>query len=86
MRLTQKYLGVVLLSAVGAVSLGSVGCAGRGQVRVYDSYHNDYHRWNNHEVVYYNQWETEGHRDHRDFNQRSSDEQKDYWNWRHNHH
>jgi hypothetical protein len=75
---------MLLLSAVFSLSVSSLGCAGR--VRVYDSYHNDYHRWNNHETVYYSQWENEGHRDHRDFNQRSPDEQKDYWNWRHSHH
>jgi hypothetical protein len=86
MRLTQRFLGMLLLSALSVVALGSLGCAGRSRVRVYDSYHNDYHRWNNHETVYYNRWEVEGHRDHRDYNQRNADEQRDYWNWRHDHH
>ncbi len=84
MRPKHRLLGVVLLFAVFVIAVGTVGCAGR--VRVYDSYHHDYHRWNNHEVVYYNRWETNGHRDHRDYNQRNADEQRDYWNWRHDHH
>ena len=33
--------------------------------------------------VYYQQWENENQREHRDFRQRSPDEQKEYWSWRH---
>jgi len=57
------------------------GCA----ARVYDNDHDDYHRWNHDETVFYVQWERETHRDHRDFRKRDSDEQKEYWNWRHKH-
>jgi hypothetical protein len=31
------------------------------------------------------QWETENHYDHKDFKMRSKDEQKQYFDWRHNH-
>jgi hypothetical protein len=58
------------------------GCATH---RVYDPYYHDYHQWNQPEQVYYQQWEGETHRDHRDLNQRAADEQKEYWTWRHNH-
>ncbi|MFZ2002740.1 MAG: hypothetical protein WA239_17130 [Candidatus Sulfotelmatobacter sp.] len=35
--------------------------------RVYDPYYSDYHVWNDDEVVYYQQWAHEYHRDtHRD--------------------
>ena len=54
--------------------------------RVYDPYHNDYHRWDNHETVYYHQWVVENHRDDRDFRKLNKDEQKRYWDWRHEHH
>jgi len=68
--------GVILLALVTA------GCAHR----YYDSYHNDYHRWDHHETAYYNQWVIERHVDpHRDFNHLSRDEQKNYWDWRHQH-
>jgi hypothetical protein len=81
MRPVYRYLGPIVLSLA---ILAALGC-GPHRVRVYDSYHNDYHRWNNHETVYYQQWETDGHRDHREFNQRNKDEQKQYWDWRHQH-
>lgn len=31
----------------------------------------------------YNQWEHETHREHRDLNKRSTEEQKEYSDWRH---
>jgi hypothetical protein len=37
------------------------------------------------EVDYYNQWESETHRDHKDINQRPLDEQKEYRDWRQKH-
>jgi hypothetical protein len=54
-------------------------------VRVYDPYYHDYHAWDG-EVVYYNQWEHDTHRDHVEFNKRNSDDQKAYWDWRHSQH
>jgi hypothetical protein len=38
------------------------------------------------ETVIYTQWEHETHRDHQDLNKRSPDEQKQYSDWRSNHH
>jgi len=61
------------------------GCADRRYTRVNDPYYGDYHRWTPQETVYYQQWETERHYDHRDYAQRNADQQKDYWQWRHNH-
>jgi hypothetical protein len=59
------------------------GCA--VHARIYDPYYHDYHAWNDHEVVYYGQWEHETHRDHVDFKKRKDVDQKEYWTWRHNH-
>jgi hypothetical protein len=59
------------------------GCA--VHARVYDPYYHDYHPWNHDEIVYYQNWERETHREHRDFRRRNSDEQKEYWDWRHKH-
>ena len=36
------------------------------------------------ETVYYNQWEHETHREHRDLNQRTGAEQREYSDWRRN--
>jgi hypothetical protein len=52
----------------------------------YDAYYSDYHEWNSGEVVYYQQWSRENHRDeHREFRKLKPEEQKEYWNWRHSH-
>jgi hypothetical protein len=34
------------------------------------------------ETVYYNQWEHDTHREHRDLNKRNEAEQKEYSDWR----
>ncbi|MGA8540537.1 MAG: hypothetical protein WB566_13615 [Terriglobales bacterium] len=63
-----------------------IACAEHHYYRVYDPYYSDYHVWNHDEVVYYNQWATEYHRDpHRDFRKLPPEEQKEYWTWRHSH-
>jgi hypothetical protein len=65
---------MVVSLAVGAIL--AAGCAtGHG-------YHHD---WNSGETVYYTQWEAETHRDHKDYNNRPADEQKQYWSWRDSH-
>jgi hypothetical protein len=67
------FLGLIL----------TAGCA--PHVRYYDPYYHDYHYWNHDEVVYYQQWEHETHRQHVDFAKRSQAEQSEYWQWRHQH-
>jgi hypothetical protein len=61
------------------------GCAAR--VRVYDTEHSDYHRWDAGEDRAYRAYWTENHgRDpYRDYAKLNDREQKDYWNWRHSH-
>jgi hypothetical protein len=76
-----KKLNTFLLTAAMATAVFSTGC---GPQRYYDPYHHDYHPVDG-EVVFYGQWETETHREHRDLKQRNKDEQKEYWDWRHKH-
>jgi len=76
---TSVLLAVALFSPV---MFG--GCAVRSSFRVYDPYYEDYHVWNHNEVAYYQRWEVETHRDHRDFGKRNSNEREEYWTWRHN--
>lgn len=81
-----KRASLFLVSVVLALPLATVGCAERHSYRAYDPYHRDYHRWDDHERGYYNQWVVETHRDaHRDFRKLDKERQKEYWNWRHNH-
>ena len=85
MSLRLKYLPSTLLAVVLFSSFALSGCAEHSYYRVYDPAHADYHRWDHHEDVYYQRWETETHRDHQEFNKRRPDEQKEYWDWRHSH-
>ncbi len=76
---SSLLLAAALLSPVVAIT----GCAANAGYRVYDPYYNDYHVWDNNEVTYYGTWETQTHRDHKDFSKRSDDEKKEYFTWRH---
>jgi|ERR1700722_5878860 hypothetical protein len=78
--LLKKINSFVLASAM-ATAVFTAGCAVH---TYYDPYYHDYHPVAG-EVTFYSQWETETHRDHKDFKQRNKDEQKEYWDWRHKH-
>jgi hypothetical protein len=81
----SRPLSLLLLSAALAATVSGVACE-HHYYRVYDPYYSDYHEWNNGEVVYYQRWAGETHRDpHRDFRKLRPEEQKEYWTWRHNH-
>lgn len=81
----SRFLSLWLLASVLACSVIATSCT-RHDDRVYDREHGDYHAWNHDEVVHYNQWATENHRDaNRDFRGLSPEEQKEYWSWRHRH-
>jgi hypothetical protein len=84
----KRYLAPIVMAAALGSQVIITGCAARVGVgyRVYDPYYRDYHRWDDHEAGYYNQWAGETHREPRkDFRKLNRDEQKEYWNWRHNH-
>ena len=77
-----------LLGAVGGLALAlsltaMTGCAAR--VRYYDQYHSDYHDWNHNEDRAYRQYLSGRHEQYRDYDKLNADQQRDYWNWRHDH-
>ncbi len=78
----RRLVPMVFATAL-ALPILCTGCT--GTVRVYDPYHHDYHGWAA-EEPYYNQWEHDTHRDHVEFKARNKDDQKAYWDWRHNQH
>ncbi|HVI09997.1 MAG TPA: hypothetical protein VND65_17045 [Candidatus Binatia bacterium] len=81
----RQFLLSCSLGAVLACSGLGLACAHHYQ-RVYDPYYSDYHVWDHDEVVYYQTWARETHRDeHRDFRHLPPEEQKQYWSWRHSH-
>jgi protein-tyrosine phosphatase len=79
----HRFFPALLLATALASSIVIAGCSEHNTYHVYDPYHNDYHRWDDHESGLYVQWEHETHRDHRDLDKRDANEQKEYWNWRH---
>ena len=79
----QRYFPSILLAASMAVPALCIGCTIHAGVN--DPYYHDRHQWAA-EEPYYNRWEVETHRDHRDFNKRNDDEKKEYWDWRHKQH
>jgi hypothetical protein len=89
MLLKNCYLRSLLMSTALAAAVIITGCEARVGVgyRMYDPDHRDYHVWNDGETGYYGRWEVETHRDrHEDFRKRKPEEQREYWNWRHDHH
>lgn len=72
------------LRSTAAVLLGCLLLAScTAQYRVYDPYRGDYHYWDAHEDAYYHQWAHDTHHDNRDYKKLNTDEQKQYWTWRH---
>jgi hypothetical protein len=86
MSIKSRLLSSCFLSVILAASILGAACAEHHSYRVYDPYYSDYHVWNSGEIVYYQQWSRENHRDeNRDFRKLPPEEQKEYWTWRHNH-
>jgi hypothetical protein len=83
MKMRLNIYSTVLAGCLACAAWPNLGCT--VHARYYDSYHHDYHDWNG-EVGYYSRWETETHRDHVDFKKRNKDDQKAYWDWRHDQH
>jgi hypothetical protein len=78
----HRILNSTFLAASLLFTVASSGCAGR--VRVYDEYHTDWHNWDHNENLEYRRYHDERHEPFRDYKKLNKDEQKDYWNWRHN--
>jgi opacity protein-like surface antigen len=83
----QHLISLAMITALAAPVV-MAGCAARVETgyRVYDPGYHEYHVWDSNEGVYYQHWETDTHRHHKDFRKRSKNEQQQYWDWRHNQH
>ena len=67
-----RRLSILLLSAAFLAPALTIGCATR-TYRYYDPYYHDYHRWDDHQRVYYHQWAVENHHEDRDFRRLNRD-------------
>jgi hypothetical protein len=82
MKRIRRYLNWFLLVAVLAVPLATTGCADR--YRYHDPYYQDY-QLNKREDLAYRRWQAERHERYRAFSERSREERREYWRWRHEH-
>ncbi len=85
----NRYITSLMLAGTFLTSVVTSGCAARVGVgyRYYDGGHRDYHEWNDAELGFYNRWTVETHRPpNREYRRLKKNEQRDYWNWRHNQH
>lgn len=80
MQSRRRRSNIPLLLAMLASFAGTGACSHHER----DANNHAERRWSDAEEPNYEQWEHETHRDHRDFSQRSSDEQNAYWSWRAN--
>jgi hypothetical protein len=82
-----RYTGlrILCLTALIAFPVASTGCAVRARARVYDPYHNDYHRWDDNERRAYRHYWGEKHEQYRDYNRLNDAQKREYWDWRHHH-
>ncbi len=79
-KISSGLLSGLFAGALAATALTTTGCT--VHAGYYDPYYHDYHPVDG-EVVYYNQWERDTHRDHVDLKRRNAADQKEYWDWRH---
>src|SRR5579863_678690 len=93
-----RYLGMILLSAALTTPLAIAKPVpaiqdhddhdrdrDRDNRRVYDSYHKDYHVWDDAEDHVYRGWLETRHEAYVDYNRLKGKEQREYWKWRHEH-
>lgn len=83
MHRTTGVIGSLLLAVALASPALTSGCAAR--VGVYDEWHHDHHRWDDHEEIVFRGYLTDNHKDYHRYKEMSRDDQKAYWDWRHNH-
>jgi hypothetical protein len=79
--MTRKIHSCLLATTVAFAAL-MTGCT--VHAGYYDPYYHDRHPYDG-EVIYYQQWETDTHRNHVDLKHRNKNEQKEYLEWRHKH-
>lgn len=79
-------LSALMLSTtlIGPV-VAQAGDANHPDKRYYDKGGKDYHTWNNNEDRAYRSYLQEQHQDYRAFNKVKPAQQRQYFNWRHEH-
>jgi hypothetical protein len=92
----NKYVASLFITAALLAPMGAMAAARpqddherheqeERERRVYDPYHKDYHSWNHDEDRVYRQWLETRNRAYVDYDHLKRKEQREYWNWRHEH-
>ena len=85
----RHYFSALLLSAALlaplAVKAADDEHRNSNERRYYDRTNKDYHQWNNNENRAYQRYALENHRSNSKFSTLNSQQQGEYWNWRHDH-
>jgi hypothetical protein len=82
MRRLPRYIGSLFLAAALITPVAVTSCA--GHAGVYDESHGDYHNWDDHEETVYKGYLSDNHKDYTPYKQLNKNDQKSYWDWRHN--
>jgi hypothetical protein len=89
MHLAKRCFASLVLTAVlaapVAIFAAPVPQEASVQVKFYDKDHNDYHAWDDNENRAWGVYLTDNHKKNHEFKNASKKEQRDYWNWRHQH-
>ena len=85
----RAFVTALFLLAALAANTSTVAAAtpnnGHEQVRVYDSWHHDYHNWDEREDRAYRAYQHQRHETYLAYEHREHKYQHNYWNWRHSH-
>ena len=89
-KLTSRILGAAVLSTALLIPVASFAQDRddhryRQERSYHDRDHRDDHHWDNREDRAYDMWLKERRRKHVDFERLRANDQRAYWNWRHNH-
>jgi hypothetical protein len=91
MRKTLSSFALVAAFGVSALLPAAVSAQDRDhdraqhERRVYDRTHRDYHNWSHDEDRVYREYMVQHHRRYRAFTRLSRQQQRAYWQWRHEH-
>jgi hypothetical protein len=83
-----RYISSLLLAAAivaPALAVPEAKAQERGEVRVYDRDHRDYHNWDEREERAYRRYLVERHREYREYRRQEYRTRRNYWYWRHSH-
>jgi hypothetical protein len=83
MRMNHRVASLILMAGLSTSGI-LAGCMHHHEDRDHDTAVVAV-TWSDREEPYYERWEHETHRDHHAWGERKSDEQHEYWAWRHDH-